>query len=79
MANGPRPCGRPDSAFAFTENEPKRTEGLLGCHEMPSRDPDSLPGLGVQGGKTVLVHQWDHVRRKGPKELEVENENLPVM
>ena len=52
---------------------------LLGDSEMPYAKAASLPGMGVSGRSSLLVHQRNHLPGKKTGKLEQKNESMPEM
>ena len=44
------------------EGRAQNTAGLLDHQKMSDQTEESVSGLGIQGGKIVLVYQWHHLR-----------------
>ena len=57
----------------------KKHQTLLGGEEVSAPAPQTLPGLGIPGRQTLLVHQRYDLRMQVPEELAGENEALPLL
>jgi len=80
MAEGPSPY-RAAGVLPAGHEERNRwnPSPLLGDSGMPYAKAASLPGMGVSGRSSLLVHQWNHMSGKKTGELEQKNEGMPEM
>jgi hypothetical protein len=80
MAIHPRARGA-TAAFSGCKQKgcAEKTAGLLDHKKMPAQTKKSMSGLGIQGGKTLLVYQWYHLRWYGSQKLEGKNKDLPIL
>jgi len=63
MAVHTRACGAAD-IFPNVKQKGyvQKTTGLLDHKKMSAKTEKTMPGMGVQGGKTLLVYQWNHMQ-----------------
>ena len=52
---------------------------MLENKEMPRRGQETVSVMGIPGRRPLLVHQWHHLRRVCPKELEGKNETVQIV
>jgi DNA-binding XRE family transcriptional regulator len=63
--------------FSCQAKYPKRQiKSMLAGQKMQPGTKKPMPGLGVRGGRALLVYQWNHLQRCGSKKLERKNEDL---